>query len=326
MTPKDHRPNPNVPFVQGGFATVEARGGTSKLPSLAVVHLDPPPNPAAAVAAGPTLDAGQVYRLSSNMRFVEILGHRLSIVGNVLFTVEAENLHDKKPYQTQSKVVVPKDTKVKAKSKKRLRKAEEYGSLSAPITGSTRSGAGTGLPARCKRMDAPKHIYANKGFATDKNKILFALGILDQQHRMRWYSHLNSSLEDWQQRVTNDYDYSGHHPTTVDWYVILCLGTYSAVLEDKMCRKMVPEILFTGRIPQWIDTPNLGMMVALEILRMKCSHPFNRFAWIINPPANIEDSASPIMERMGVVEWTATLVKVIADRETTAAKVMGPAR
>ncbi|KAL2173046.1 uncharacterized protein P884DRAFT_303798 [Thermothelomyces heterothallicus CBS 202.75] len=48
--------------------------------------------------------------------------------------------------------------------------------------------------------------------------------------------------------------------------------------QDKICRKIVPEILFTGRIPKRIKGRTLCLMVAYEILRMKFAYPFNRFA------------------------------------------------
>jgi hypothetical protein len=75
----------------------------------------------------------------------------------------------------------------------------------------------------------------------------------------------------------------------VTWYIVMCSGTYSMVMEDKMCRKIVPEILFTGRIPAWVTTPNLKTVIAYNILRLKVCHPFNRFVWLINPPGNIDN-------------------------------------
>ena len=88
-------------------------------------------------------------------------------------------------------------------------------------------------------------------------------------------------------------------PRVVRWHIVMCSGTYSMVLEDKMCRKIVPEILFTGRIPEWIKGTTLRLMVAYEILRMKFAHPFNRFVWVINPPKDVSEYTSPRMERMG---------------------------
>ncbi|KAL2172936.1 uncharacterized protein P884DRAFT_273681, partial [Thermothelomyces heterothallicus CBS 202.75] len=85
----------------------------------------------------------------------------------------------------------------------------------------------------------------------------------------------------------------------VRWHIVMCSGTYSIVQEDKMCRKIVPEILFTGRIPKRIKGRTLRLMVAYEILRMKFAHPFNRFAWVVNPPSRVEDYTSPAMVRMG---------------------------
>ncbi|KAK4151717.1 hypothetical protein C8A00DRAFT_35617 [Chaetomidium leptoderma] len=87
----------------------------------------------------------------------------------------------------------------------------------------------------------------------------------------------------------------------VKWFIVVCAGTYSHVLEDKMCRKIVPEIIFTGRIPEWIKGATLRKMVAYEILRMKFSHPFNRFVWVINPPTSAADYTNAKMTRMGTL-------------------------
>jgi hypothetical protein len=44
-------------------------------------------------------------------------------------------------------------------------------------------------------------------------------------------------------------------------------------------------------------------------LRLKVCHPFSRYLWLINPPANIDDSNTPYMERMG--EFLERIVYVI---------------
>ncbi len=85
----------------------------------------------------------------------------------------------------------------------------------------------------------------------------------------------------------------------VTWYILVTEGTYGMVTEDKMCRKLVPEILFTGRIPAWITGSRLQRLIAFEILRFKVGHPFNRFVWTVNPPTTADDYTSPKMTRMG---------------------------
>lgn len=50
----------------------------------------------------------------------------------------------------------------------------------------------------------------------------------------------------------------------VVWFILVCCGTYALVLEDKMCRKIVPEILYTGRIPAWIGGSRIRRMVAFD--------------------------------------------------------------
>jgi hypothetical protein len=82
-------------------------------------------------------------------------------------------------------------------------------------------------------------------------------------------------------------------------YIVICAGTYSHVVEDKMCRKIVPDILFTGRIPEWTEGATLRKMVAYEILRMKFAHSFNRFVWVCNPPASVAEYTSQKMTRLG---------------------------
>ncbi len=44
----------------------------------------------------------------------------------------------------------------------------------------------------------------------------------------------------------------------VTWYVLVTEGTYSMVMENKMCRKIVPEIVFSGRISSWIRSAKLN--------------------------------------------------------------------
>ena len=50
----------------------------------------------------------------------------------------------------------------------------------------------------------------------------------------------------------------------VTWYVLITEGTYSVVMEDKMCRKIVPEIVFSGRISPWIKGSKIKRLNASE--------------------------------------------------------------
>ncbi len=102
----------------------------------------------------------------------------------------------------------------------------------------------------------------------------------------------------------------------VTWYVLVTEGTYSMVMEDKMCRKIVPEIVFAGRISPRIRGSKVRRLIAYEILRFKVGHPFNRFVWAINPPADVTDYTSTKMERMGTLAgWIVSAVLNCAESE-----------
>ena len=85
----------------------------------------------------------------------------------------------------------------------------------------------------------------------------------------------------------------------VQWYIITTAGTFAMVQEDKMCRKIIPEFLFCGTIPDWIVGKCVQRLVAYEIARLKFGHPWNRFVWVISPPSDALEYKSRRMVRMG---------------------------
>ncbi len=59
-------------------------------------------------------------------------------------------------------------------------------------------------------------------------------------------------------------------------------------------------------------------MIAYEILRYKVGHPFNRFVWAINPPADVTDYTSAKMMRMGTLAgWIVSAVLKCTDCDDT---------
>jgi len=85
----------------------------------------------------------------------------------------------------------------------------------------------------------------------------------------------------------------------VQWYIITTAGTFAMVQEDKMCRKIIPEFLFCGTIGDFIVGRVVQRVVAYEIARLKFGHPWNRFVWAINPPADVLEYTGRRMVRMG---------------------------
>ena len=55
----------------------------------------------------------------------------------------------------------------------------------------------------------------------------------------------------------------------VTWYVLVTEGTYSVVMEDKMCRRIVPEIVFSGRSSLWIKGEMIKRLIASETLQFE---------------------------------------------------------
>ncbi len=87
------------------------------------------------------------------------------------------------------------------------------------------------------------------------------------------------------------------------WYTLVTEGSYSLVIEDRVCRKIIPEIVFAARIPKFITGPKLRHPVAYEILRFRGGHPFNRFVWAINPPVTPLDYTDHKMARRAWAGW-----------------------
>ena len=79
------------------------------------------------------------------------------------------------------------------------------------------------------------------------------------------------------------------------------------VLEDKIYRKIVPEILFTGYIPEQIKGTTLYLIVAYEILYIKFAYLFNHFIQVINPPKDVSKYTSLYIEYIGKLYSTFVL-------------------
>ncbi len=88
---------------------------------------------------------------------------------------------------------------------------------------------------------------------------------------------------------------------TVDWTILHVTGTMYDVAEDKMNRKFCEQLRLESQIPPFVKGLRLQRMIAYEIIRLTFGQPFNRFAWVMNPPAKVQDYDSKLNEVLGSI-------------------------
>lgn len=87
-------------------------------------------------------------------------------------------------------------------------------------------------------------------------------------------------------------------------------------MEDRLNRKYCEQLRLEARIPTNLEGIHLHRMVAYEIMRLTFGQPFNRYAWVVNPPDTVQDYGSNINRILGAV-FSAIVSKVTTLAENT---------
>ena len=85
----------------------------------------------------------------------------------------------------------------------------------------------------------------------------------------------------------------------VDWTILHVTGTMYDVAEDKMNRKFCEQLRLESQIPSFVKGLRMQRMIAYEIIRLTFGQPFNRFAWVMNPPEKVQDYDSKLNRVLG---------------------------
>ena len=107
-------------------------------------------------------------------------------------------------------------------------------------------------------------------------------------------------------------------PYIVRQYIVIYSGIYLIVLEDKIYRKIVPKILFTGYIPEQIKGTTLYLIVTYKILYIKFAYLFNHFIQVINPPKDVSKYTSLYIEYISKLYSTFVLYLLLLSLEDPA--------
>ena len=102
---------------------------------------------------------------------------------------------------------------------------------------------------------------------------------------------------------------------TVDWTILHVTGTMYDVAEDKMNRKFCEQLRLESQIPSFVKGIRLQRMIAYEIIRLTFGQPFNRFAWVMNPPEKVQDYDSKLNQVLGSI--FSTIVSEVTSQPDT---------
>ena len=78
-------------------------------------------------------------------------------------------------------------------------------------------------------------------------------------------------------------------------------STVYNVIEDRINRKYCEQLRLEARIPQNIKGLHLQRMVAYQIIALQFGQPFNRYAWVLNPPDAVKDYSSQANRTLGAI-------------------------
>ncbi len=91
------------------------------------------------------------------------------------------------------------------------------------------------------------------------------------------------------------------------------------VTEDRINRKYCEQLRLEARIPGFVRGIHLQRMISYEIIKLTFGQPFNRYAWVLNPPDEVEDYSAEINYQIGNI-LSAITSKVVSLDATTATK------
>jgi hypothetical protein len=84
----------------------------------------------------------------------------------------------------------------------------------------------------------------------------------------------------------------------VSWYVLMPAHGIAAWDEKKMWVKFLPELASMVELPALV-TGKLRDIILWELIRVQNAHSFNRYAWVIRPPASSAEWFDPVYEKLG---------------------------